>query len=217
MGTKETRKQRGQRRGAEIATAAVRTLREARVSAGVSQAELAREAGWSQSFTSLLERSRVPEASFLDLCIAASVLGLEPSLTFHRVGPAIRDKGHEALIGRLMHLLSPAWHVAREVPFPNTGDPRWWDLLLRLPDYRLGVEAETRIRDMQAMVRRMKERAREGRADALLLILSDSAHNRELVDELRGALGDDFRSHPRDVLAALRSGSPLVGPGVVLL
>jgi transcriptional regulator with XRE-family HTH domain len=217
MGTKETRKQRGQRRGAEIAIAAVKTLRDARVSAGVSQAELAREAGWSQSFTSLLERSRVPEVSFLDLCILASVLGLEPSLTFHRVGPAIRDKGHEALIGRLVKLLSATWLVAREVPFPNPGDPRWWDLLLRLPNFRLGIEAETRIRDMQALVRRMKERARDGGADQLLLILSDSSHNRGLVDDLRGALGDEFRSHPRDVLAALRVGTPLAGSGVVLL
>lgn len=216
MGTKETRRQRGERRGGEIVSGAVRTLRDERVTAGVSQAELGREAGWSQSFTSLVERHRIPNVSLVDLCVAASVLGLEPSLSFHPIGPAIRDKGHEALIGRLLRMISPAWHVAREVPFPNPGDPRWWDVLLRLPDYRLGVEAETRIRDMQALVRRMRERAREGGTDALLLVLSDSAHNRVLVDDLRDALGGEFRAHPRDLLGALRSGAPLPGSGVVL-
>jgi hypothetical protein len=192
-------------------------LREARITSGVSQSELAHEGGWSQSFLSLLESHDLPNIAFIDLCTVASLLGLEPALSFHRVGPALRDKGHEALIGRLLRLLAPAWLVAREVPFPNPGDPRWWDLLLRLPDFRLGIEAETRIRDMQALVRRMRERARDGGADYLLLVLSDSAHNRELVGELRRALGDEFRWHPRDLLRALREGRQLPGSGLVLL
>ena len=145
MGTKETRRQRGQRRGNELLTAAVRSLRDTRVTTGVSQRQLAREAGWSQSYLSLVERDLATAISLTDLCVLASLLGLEPALSFHRVGPSIRDAAHEALIRRLLRLLSASWHVAREVPFPNPGDPRWWDLLLRLPDFRLGIEAETRI------------------------------------------------------------------------
>ncbi len=56
-----------------------------------------------------------------------------------------------------------------------------------------------------------------GGCDALLLILSDSAHNRNLVDDLRAALGDDFRANPRDVLRGLRSGTRLDGSGVILI
>jgi hypothetical protein len=149
--------------------------------------------------------------------MVASVLGLETSLTLHRIGPAIRDKGHEALIGRLVRMLSPAWHIVREVPFPNPGDPRWWDLLLRLPGFRLGVEAETRIRDMQELVRRMRERSGDGGADELLLMLSDSAHNRQLVASLRDALGDRFKTPAGEVLPALRAGTPLHGSAVILL
>jgi len=134
-----------------------------------------------------------------------------------RLGPGAAAQPPAALIARLLRLLSPTWHVAREVPFPNPGDPRWWDVLLRRPDFRLGVEAETRIRDMQALVRRMKERAREGGADELLLILSDSGHNRGLVDELRDALGDDFAMARGDALRALRAGDGLGGSAVVLL
>ena len=75
------------------------------------------------------ELDQLNDISLVDICVAASVLGLEPSVSLHRVGPALRDKGHAVLIGRLLRHVSPAWHVAREVPFPNHGDPRWWDLL----------------------------------------------------------------------------------------
>ena len=217
MVTRESRRTRGGRRGAEMVAASARTLHDARVTLGLSQSAVGTELGWSQAFVSRLDRNLVPNVSLLDICMMASVFGLEPSLSFDRVGPAIRDAGHEGLIGRLLRLLSPTWKVAREVPFPNPGDPRWWDLLLRLPDFRLGVEAETRIRDMQALTRRMKERAREGGADALLLILSDSAHNRELVDELRAALGEEFQANPREVIRALRAGRVPPGSAVILL
>jgi len=217
MTTRESNSDRGRRRGSEMARAILRELRDARVSLGLSQVELARALGWSQQNYSRFELDQLNDISLVDICVAASVLGLEPSVSLHRVGPALRDKGHAALIGRLLRHVSPAWHVAREVPFPNHGDPRWWDLLLRLPDFRLGVEAETRIRDMQALTRRMKERARNGGADELLLLLSDSGHNRGLVDELRRALGERFAMAPGDVLRALRAGDGLNGSAVVLL
>jgi len=194
----------------------VRQLREARVTGGLSQKAMARGLGWSQQNYSRFELDQLASVTLIDVCVAASVLGLEPTLTFHRIGPALRDKGHEALIGRLLRLLSPAWKVAREVPFPNPGDPRWWDLILRIPDFRLGVEAETRIRDMQALIRRMKERARDGGADALLLVLSDSQHNR-LVSDLRGGLGEDFGERQSVVVQALRSGARLARCGIILI
>jgi transcriptional regulator with XRE-family HTH domain len=217
MSTREAKADRGRRRGRELADHVMSQLRDARVSAGLSQAQIARSLGWSQQNYSKFELRRLDDVSIIDIAAASALLGLEPALSLHRAGPALRDKGHEALIGRLLRLLAPAWHVAREVPFPNPGDPRWWDLLLRLPDFRLGVEAETRIRDMQAQIRRMKERAMEGGADALLLILSDSAHNRRLVDDLRQGLGEAFGARPADLLQALRAGERLPGSGVVLL
>jgi hypothetical protein len=178
---------------------------------------MARQVGCSQDLISLLERNRLPNVGLLTLSTIASILGLEPSLTFHAVGRALRDKGHEALIGRLLKVISPAWHAMREAPFPNPGDPRSWDVLLRLESYLVGIEAETRIRDLQALVRRMRDRARGGGTDVILIVLSDSAHNRELVDQFRAALGDEFSSSPRHLLAGLREGRPLPGSGVILL
>jgi transcriptional regulator with XRE-family HTH domain len=219
MGTKETRLQRGQRRGQELTRTTLAQLRDARVTLGISQAALAEQIGITQASVSLLEAGKLGEVSLVRLAEIASILGLEPSLTLHPVGPPIRDKGHEALIARFRRQIGTGWKVTRETAFPAEGDPRWWDLLLRLPRerYLVGVEAETRIRDLQALVRRMKERARDGGADHVVILLSDTATNRRLIREFRDALGPEFNSSPAAILAALRDPAPLPGSGVILL
>jgi hypothetical protein len=151
------------------------------------------------------------------LAEVAAILGLDLSVSFHPAGEPIRDKGQQALTRRFRRLLASAWHVAAEMSLPMPGDPRVWDLLLRLADHVVGVEAETRVRDVQALVRRIRARERDGGTDAVLLVLSDSAHNRTLVGDLREALGVDFATPPRALLAALREGRPLPGSGVILL
>jgi transcriptional regulator with XRE-family HTH domain len=218
MSTRESRAQRGHRRGRELSGTVLRQLRESRLSVGVSQAAMGAGMGWSQQRYSRFESGRIMDVSLSAISLAAALLGIEASVTLHPIGPAIRDAGHEALIRRLVQLLSPAWHMVREAPFPNPGDPRWWDLLLRSSaGFLVGIEAETRIRDLQALVRRMRERGRDGGVDQMVIILSDSAHNRQLVDGLRTALGEGFDSPPRELLRALRRGDPLPGSGVILM
>jgi hypothetical protein len=97
------------------------------------------------------------------------------------------------------------------------GDRLSWDLVIRLADQLVGVEVETRIRDVQHLVRRMRERQRDGGADVIVLVLSDSAVNRRLIAELLEVLGPDFATSPRALLSALRSGRSLPGSGVILI
>ena len=122
---------------------------------------------------------------------------------------------------RFEAILSPRWAVASETLLPLPGDLHSWDRLLRLtgaqPRHVVGVDLETRIRDIQALVRRTRLRERDGGVDAILLVLSDSSTNRRLVDELRQALGPTYATAPRALLGALRAGSPLGGSGVVLI
>lgn len=217
MATKETRTQRARRRGRALVGQATGALREARIAAGLSQAFVARQLGRTQQFVSLLEANQVPELSIQALSEWASIFGLEPSLPLRQIGSSLRDKGHQALIGRFLAIVSPTWRMRREMPFPNTGDPRSWDVLLRLAGQIVGVEAETRIRDIQALVRRMRERARDGGVDWIVLVLSDSVTNRQLVGQLRNALGSEFNSAPSDLMNALRTGKPLPGSGVILI
>lgn len=145
----------------------------------------------------------------------AAVLGLELGANLYPAGEPIRDKGHQALIGRLRAVLGQAWRVTAEVPLPLRGDRRAWDLLLRIPRQLVGVEAETRIRDIQAFVRRIRERELEGGADVIVIVLAESAVNRRLLAQLLEALGPRYATNPRRLLRALRAGQPLPGSGVV--
>lgn len=217
MATRESPADRGRRRGRQLTARLLDELRTARITGDVSQRTLAGALGWSHSEYWRFESGRTKTTSAVDIATVASVLGLELSAGLHPLGEAIRDKGHQALIRRFRALLSAAYRVMAEAPLPLPGDRRAWDLLLRLPTQLIGVEAETRIRDMQRLVRHMHERERDGGVDAIVLVLAATRTNRELVDELRTALGPAYSTSPRLLLKCLREGQPLPGSGVVLL
>ena len=148
----------------------------------------------------------------------ASILGLKLTFDLYRVDEGVRDAGSQRLIERFLALLASGWRATREAPFPCLRDLRSWDVLIRLNmDYRVGVEAETRLRDIQELVRRIRQRELHGGADHIVVILSDSQHNRRYADEFRTALGPNYLTAPRDLLAALRTGRPLPASGVILL
>jgi transcriptional regulator with XRE-family HTH domain len=221
MSSKETRRQAGHRRGTGLLKSIATGLREARQVAGLSQQSLADALGCSQAEISRRESVGLQDLGIVALAEMAAVLGLDLRASLYPQGQPIRDKGHQALINRLLARLSPLWQHTAELPFPGPGDSRWWDLVLKLVASHarqvVGVEAETRIRDHQALVRRMHGRHAQGGTDVVLLLLSDSAANRLLVGDLRIALGPDWAATPRAVLAALRVGRPLPGSGVILL
>jgi hypothetical protein len=153
--------------------------------------------------------------SFVDVASIAAVVGRELGANLHPAGEPIRDAGHQALIRRIRVTLNPAWRVAAEVPLPNLGDKRAWDLLLRIPSQLIGIEAETRVRDVQAFVRRVRQRELEGGADVIVIVLAESAHNRRILPQLLEALGPRYSTRPRGLLKSLREGQPLAGSGVV--
>lgn len=185
---------------------------------GLSQRRLAEHLGCSQAEYSRFESGAAPDAvRFVRVAETAALLGLELSVGLHPAGPAIRDKGQRALIRRFQELLAAAFEVRAEVPFPGPGDPRAWDLVLRLRDVVIGVEAETRVRDVQALVRRMRGRERDGGVDHVVLVLSDSATNRRLLEEIRLALGPAYSGSARRLRAALRSGHGPFASGVLLV
>ncbi|MEP7360823.1 MAG: hypothetical protein ABI744_04510, partial [Chloroflexota bacterium] len=155
--------------------------------------------------------------SVLEIVEMASVLGLEFRASLYPIGDGIRDAGQQALAKRFRAVVGAAWRVTAEVLLPNVGDRRAWDLFLRLASQRVGVELETRVRDVQWLVRRMRERERDGGVDHTLLVLSASAHNRRVLPELLDALGPEFATAPRVTLRALREGRPITGSAVILL
>jgi transcriptional regulator with XRE-family HTH domain len=196
----------------------VSELVEARKTAGLSQRTVADLLGWSQSELSRMERLvGIDSVSLVDVAGYAAVLGLELSAGLHPAGEPLRDKGHQAVVRRLIAMLHESWKVAREVLLPNPGDTRAWDLVLRVAGCIVGIEVETRVRDVQALTRRMRARQRDGGTDAVVLVLAHTAHNRRVLPELLEALGPEFATSPRAVLKTLREGRPIPGSAVILL
>lgn len=110
-----------------------------------------------------------------------AVLGMDLSIRAYPAGDPIRDAAHAALLERL-HLCchrSIAWRT--EVAFPIANDLRSWDATAVCPAFRAGVEAETRIRDVQALDRRLALKERDGGMDRLFLLVLDSRANRSVL------------------------------------
>jgi transcriptional regulator with XRE-family HTH domain len=216
VATRETRRQRGRRRGQELLRTVVAELRLERQTANVSQRQLARELGWQQSEVNRLERFDYPNVSLTRLAEIAAVLGLDLSARLHRVGDPVRDAASRALTGRFIRLVGAGYRVMQEALLPSGGQ-RSWDVLLRLGPLVVGVEIVTRVRDVQALVRHIRLRERDGGVDHVLLVLSDSVHNRAFAEELRNALGPRFITSRADLLTALRESQPVPGSGVLLI
>lgn len=99
---------------------------------------------------------------------------------------------------------------------PIQGDLRAWDELL-VGAVRIGVEAETRPADLQAIGREMAAKLRDSNADRMILLVADTHRNRALVRANVAALRQSFPLDTRTTLAALASGRDPGVNGLVLL
>lgn len=194
----------------------VSELRVERQTANVSQRAVAQVLGWHQAQLNRLEQFQFPNVPLVRLAEIAAVLGLELSVRLHRTGDPIRDAASRGLIGRFLALVGGGYRVMHEALLPSGGQ-RSWDVLLRLSALVVGVEMVTRVRDVQALVRVIRLRERDGGTDFVLLVLSDSAHNRAILAQLLDALGPEFSTPRNRIIAALRGGQPVPGSGVLLL
>lgn len=198
----------------------INEIRDARLAAGLTHDEIANAIGVARSNVTRLEAGRREDLGVVELSEIASVLGYEVSVGLHPIGDPVRDKGQLACGRRFDEVLSDRWRGTDETLLPGAGEQRAWDKLLRLvdaiPRYLVGVDIESRVWDIQAIVRRTRARERDGQVDAILLVLADTAHNRRIAAELRQALGPEYAASPRSLWLGLRKGERLVGSGVVL-
>ena len=99
---------------------------------------------------------------------------------------------------------------------PIQADPRAWDALIAGPTWRIGVEGETVLDDVQAVERRLARKRRDGAVDHVILLLADTPRNRRALDAAPAAFGD-LPLRTREVLAALRNGRDPGDSGIVVL
>ena len=131
-------------------------------------------------------------------------------------GPAL-DAPQLALIGRLRKVLPAGVRVRTEVPLRIAGDKRAWDVVLDLDPDDIPVEAETRLRDLQALERRSALKLRDSGFERIVLLVSDTANNRRVLQAYREDLRATFPLETRQVMASLRAGRTPEASGIVVL
>jgi transcriptional regulator with XRE-family HTH domain len=191
-------------------------LRAARIGAGLSQREVARAAGLNQSRVSRTERDRRLAARVDELAVHCAVLGLRLSVKAYPEGSPVRDAGQLRLEERLRVRVHAAFRWRTEVLIGGMGDLRAWDVRLDGPG-SIGIDAETRLHDIQAVQRRVEAKWRDSAVDRVVLLVTASRHNRRVITEHREALLSTFPADTPEILAALRRGRMPGSNGIVLL
>ena len=217
MATKERRAEVG----CLLARRCVRELGEelhnARLEHGLSQAFVAGAAGISRSQVSRIERGNIPRLSILLASRLMAVVGRELSVRTYATGSPLRDHAQLALLARFEERLNRSVPTRREVPLARPGDQRAWDLVVKLGKSSVAVEAETRPRDLQAVQRRLALKLRDDASvSAVVLLLSDTRYNRELLKSHGSVLRADYRVDVDAMWRALADGRDPGGSGVVL-
>lgn len=175
-------------------------------SVGLSRWQLGRLLDGERANLSILAASRLLAAVGLDLAVRT-----------YPAGDPIRDAAHLALLERLRSRLHASLRWWTEVPLPIPGDRRAWDALIRATDWSLGVEAETRLRDLQALERRVALKARDGGVDGVLLLLADTRHHRTILRSAPGGLAQQFPIEGHRALELLAAAVNPGGSSLILL
>jgi transcriptional regulator with XRE-family HTH domain len=192
-------------------------LREARLDRGLTVDAVGAAAGISNASVSRIERAKAPRVPFIVLAKVAAVIGLDLVVRTYPGGSPLRDAGHASLLADLRAWLHRSLRWATEVPLPGPGDQRAWDAMIIGSDWRLGVEAETRPRDAQALVRRVNLKQRDGAVDGVLLAVRDSRTTREFLREAVDELAATFPLPGTRALELLHAGVRPPNGAVVLL
>lgn len=193
-----------------------REARELRLRTGLSQSELARVLGCTRQWIGRFELGRLNAVELGRVTRLFMFLGQKVVVTTYPTGEPLRDAGQVRLLERFNARLSPEWRRFTEAVMPNPGDLRAWDELLRGP-VTIGVEAETRLSDMQAVQRSITAKQRDSGADRVVLLVADTRANRRMLQDHVGLLRQSFPLDTRTCLTALAAGRDPGADALVVL
>ena len=194
----------------------------ARLERGTSFAEIGRAIGLGPGQVARICRGQSPDLSIVRLSQVMTTLGLELSARSFPIGPAVRDAGQVRVLGRLTARVSPSLRWRDEVPvieiaMAGSIDHRAWDAGIDGDGWRVRIDAETHLGDVQAVLRRVALKQRDSNVQAMILLLADTAHHRRLIGEFGEQLLEQFPVPQRRALAALRAGRAPGGNALILL
>jgi transcriptional regulator with XRE-family HTH domain len=190
-------------------------LGRARRGAGISREVVGRACGLSRSAIERMEAG-TRRSTVRELAAFGAVVGLDVRLRAYPAGDPIRDAGQIRLLERLRARIHPSLRWSTEVPLPIDGDLRAWDALIRGDAWRIAVEAETVLDDLQAQERRLALKRRDGGQDHVILLVADTRRNRRALASAPGAFAD-LPLGTREILVALGMGRDPGAGGIVIL
>ncbi len=183
-------------------------LRDARLAAGLSQRQIALAIGVPRSTIERLELGQLPNLSIRAAAMTAAAVGLDLGVATYPGGRHARDVAQIRLLERLRARLGLDWRWQYEVPLPLDRDRRAWDAsaVHATTGIRIRVEAETRFRDVQGVLRRIALKRRDDGSPRVVLLASDTRTNRLRWHDAEAIFTDAFPVGTRAALSALALG-----------
>lgn len=184
-------------------------FRERRLQLGESQKHVATACRMSRAHYGRIEKGIVEHFTLLEVNHISAVLGLSPSVRLYPSGVPIRDAGHADRLQRCGAQAAPPLRCRYEVPLPEVEgrlEQRAWDAVLFGGGHRTAIELEMRLRDVQAVIRRIDLKRRDDPTDSFLLLIADTRTNRRVLAEYAGLFVGLPRLKPSEVKAALQAG-----------
>jgi transcriptional regulator with XRE-family HTH domain len=198
-------------------------LRIARTAAGLSLDAVGAAAGLSGPQVSRIERGMVAHGNVLRLARIGAVVGLDVRVRAFPGPDPVRDVGQLRLLTRFAARLPPHVTLRAEVPISLGDDQRAWDGRVDGLEpvgsggRHLVVEADTRLADVQAQLRRLRQKCRDGGEPHVLWVLAETRANRAAIDAASAILTDLFPVSGRDAMRSLAAGRHPGGSAIVFL
>lgn len=184
---------------------------------GLSYAAVGRDVGLSGVQVSRVARGLAPDLTIVQASQLLASVGLELSIRAYPTGRPVRDAAHLALLQRLRVRLHRSLHWQIEVPVAAGPDLRAWDAVISGPGWRLPVEAETRLGDVQALTRRIGLKQRDGQMQHAIVLVADTRHNHIALRAIGSALDGSFAVPGRRAIEFLAAGVDPGGSSIVIL
>ena len=170
----------------------------------------------SQSKVARIEGGRLETVALLDVARHAGAVGLKLHARMYPAGPPLRDRAQLALLDRFHRRISPQWRVRLEAPLQLAGDQRAWDMLLLSGELTIGVEAISRLRDVQAQVRVAQLKRQDAKATRLILLVAATHSNRRALAVAERLIRAEFTIGTGPAFVSLSAGRDPGGDALIL-
>jgi transcriptional regulator with XRE-family HTH domain len=194
-----------------------REIRVARVTAGMTQAQVGGVVGCSASTVSRIEHGLVRTLSVVRLIQLAAAVGLKAWVRTFPLGRRPLDAPQLALLETFNGRLHPSFTHELEVVVPIAGDLRAADEVIRNAAVSCAIEAVTRFADAQAQTRSGKAKQRDLGCDRLVMVVLGSHANRRAIRDAGPMLREAFPIPTRSALAALSAGRDPGGDCLIVI